>query len=145
MTKVHLEAIRYAKSGYDIILIGHPGHEEVEGTMGEAPYAMHLVATVEDVEKLELPQTEKLVYLTQTTLERGRHARRGRSTEKAIPEPDAAAKRRHLLRHHQPPERGERPCRALSTDPRYRCRKLVLNSQRLREVAEACGTARFSH
>ena len=70
VTKVHLEAIRYAKDGYDIVLIGHPGHEEVEGTMGEVPHAMHLVASLERRGDLELPGVEKLVYLTQTTLQR---------------------------------------------------------------------------
>ena len=68
VTKVHMEAIRFAKEGYSIILIGHNGHEEVEGTMGEAPFAITLVESVEDVEKLTLPDPEKLIYLTQTTL-----------------------------------------------------------------------------
>ncbi|MBX7255342.1 MAG: 4-hydroxy-3-methylbut-2-enyl diphosphate reductase [Candidatus Hydrogenedentes bacterium] len=66
VTKVHLEVIRYAKAGYSIVLIGHAGHEEVEGTMGEAP--MHLVSTVSDVESLAVENAEKLIYLTQTTL-----------------------------------------------------------------------------
>lgn len=65
--KVHLEAIRYAKEAYTIVLIGHEGHDEVIGTMGEAPEAIVLVESPEDVDKLEL-QTEKLAYLTQTTL-----------------------------------------------------------------------------
>jgi 4-hydroxy-3-methylbut-2-enyl diphosphate reductase len=66
VTKVHLEAIRFAREGHTIVLIGHPGHEEVEGTMGEAP--MHLVSSVEDVEKLQVLNPEKVVYITQTTL-----------------------------------------------------------------------------
>jgi 4-hydroxy-3-methylbut-2-enyl diphosphate reductase len=66
VTKVHLEAIRFAREGYSLILIGHNGHEEVEGTMGEAP--MQLVETPEDVEKLDVPNPDKVVYLTQTTL-----------------------------------------------------------------------------
>lgn len=66
VTKVHMEAVKFANEGYSLILIGHPGHEEVEGTMGEAP--MQLVASVEDVEKLEVPNPEKVVCLTQTTL-----------------------------------------------------------------------------
>ncbi len=65
--KVHLEAIRYAKEAYTIVLIGHEGHDEVIGTMGEAPEAIILVESPEDVDKLEL-ETEKLAYLTQTTL-----------------------------------------------------------------------------
>ncbi len=66
VTKVHLEAIRFTKEGYSLILIGHPGHEEVDGTMGEAP--MKLVSSVEDVKTLEVSNPEKLIYLTQTTL-----------------------------------------------------------------------------
>jgi 4-hydroxy-3-methylbut-2-enyl diphosphate reductase len=66
VTKVHLEAIRFTRDGYSLILIGHPQHEEVEGTMGEVP--MWLVSSVEDVEKLELPNSDKVIYLTQTTL-----------------------------------------------------------------------------
>jgi len=68
VTKVHLEAIKYAKSGYTIVLIGHEGHDEVIGTMGEAPDQMVLVETAEDVERLELPNPDKVAYLTQTTL-----------------------------------------------------------------------------
>ena len=65
--KVHLEAVRYAREGYTIVLIGHEGHDEVIGTMGEAPQAIILVESPEDVDRLELSAT-KLAYLTQTTL-----------------------------------------------------------------------------
>jgi 4-hydroxy-3-methylbut-2-enyl diphosphate reductase len=68
VTKVHLEAVRYAKDGYTIVLIGHEGHDEVLGTMGEAPHAMVLVEDIDDVEKLDLPADTKLAFLTQTTL-----------------------------------------------------------------------------
>ena len=68
VTKVHLEAIRYAKEGYTILLIGHEGHDEVIGTMGEAPRAMVLVESAEEAYKLEFPPGTKLAYLTQTTL-----------------------------------------------------------------------------
>jgi 4-hydroxy-3-methylbut-2-en-1-yl diphosphate reductase len=68
VTKVHLEAIKYAREGYTIFLIGHEGHDEVIGTMGEAPEAMILVETPEDVARLEFPPDSKLAYLTQTTL-----------------------------------------------------------------------------
>ncbi len=67
VTKVHLEAVRYAKEGYTIVLIGHEGHDEVIGTMGEAPEAIVLVESPEDVDRLTLT-TPKLAYLTQTTL-----------------------------------------------------------------------------
>jgi len=68
VTKVHVEALRYARRGSTIVLIGHKGHDEVVGTMGEAPEHMRLVSSVEDVEKLEVPDPEKVAYLTQTTL-----------------------------------------------------------------------------
>jgi 4-hydroxy-3-methylbut-2-enyl diphosphate reductase len=68
VTKVHLEAVKYAREGYTIILIGHEGHDEVIGTMGEAPERMILVETAEDVEALELPESTSVAYLTQTTL-----------------------------------------------------------------------------
>ena len=68
VTKVHLEAIRFAQEGYTIFLIGHEGHDEVVGTMGEAPHAIQLVETTDDVDRLEFPPDAKLAYLTQTTL-----------------------------------------------------------------------------
>ena len=68
VTKVHLEAARFAQEGYTIILIGHQGHDEVVGTMGEAPGSILLVESVEDVDKLDLPADAKVAYLTQTTL-----------------------------------------------------------------------------
>jgi 4-hydroxy-3-methylbut-2-enyl diphosphate reductase len=68
VTKVHAQASRYAAEGYTIVLIGHSGHEEVEGTMGEAPEAIVLVESIDDVESLELPADAKLAYITQTTL-----------------------------------------------------------------------------
>jgi 4-hydroxy-3-methylbut-2-enyl diphosphate reductase len=68
VTKVHLEAIKYAKEGRTIILIGHQGHDEVIGTMGEAPDAILLVETPEDVDQLEVGDENHLAYLTQTTL-----------------------------------------------------------------------------
>jgi 4-hydroxy-3-methylbut-2-enyl diphosphate reductase len=68
VTKVHREAVRFAAEGYTIILIGHDGHEEVEGTMGEAPDAIHLVESVEDVERLAIGDEEQIAYITQTTL-----------------------------------------------------------------------------
>lgn len=68
VTKVHLEAVRFAKEQYTIFLIGHEGHDEVIGTMGEAPEAIVLVETPEDVDTLEVANPDKLAYLTQTTL-----------------------------------------------------------------------------
>jgi len=68
VSKVHAEARHYAGLGYTIFLIGHAGHEEVEGTMGEAPDSIVLVESVEQAAIVTAPQTERLVYLTQTTL-----------------------------------------------------------------------------
>jgi 4-hydroxy-3-methylbut-2-enyl diphosphate reductase len=68
VTKVHVQARRYAEEGYTIVLIGHAGHEEVVGTTGEAPDATILVQTVAEAEALELPPETKLAYVTQTTL-----------------------------------------------------------------------------
>jgi 4-hydroxy-3-methylbut-2-enyl diphosphate reductase len=68
VTKVHLEAVRFAREGYTICLIGHEGHDEVLGTMGEAPANMLLVQNVADVERLDFPAGTRLAYLTQTTL-----------------------------------------------------------------------------
>lgn len=68
VTKVHLEAIRFAREGYTILLIGHKGHDEVAGTMGEALESILLVQSVADADAVELPPEAKVAYLTQTTL-----------------------------------------------------------------------------
>jgi len=68
VTKVHLEAVRFARDGYSIVLIGHKDHDEVIGTLGEVPDRSYLVETVEDVDRLELPDPTRVRYLTQTTL-----------------------------------------------------------------------------
>ena len=68
VTKVHVEAKRFAADGYTIVLIGHDGHEEVEGTMGEAPEHIVLVETEEDVDALHIDNPDKVAYISQTTL-----------------------------------------------------------------------------
>ena len=68
VTKVHLEAIKYASQGYTVLLIGHEGHDEVIGTMGEAPEAIVLVEEADDVNSLQVADESKVAYLTQTTL-----------------------------------------------------------------------------
>ena len=68
VTKVHVEARRFADAGYTIVLVGHYGHEEVEGTMGEAPDSIVLVQDERDVDELELDHVERIAYITQTTL-----------------------------------------------------------------------------
>ncbi len=68
VTKVHREAVKFAGDGYTIVLIGHAGHEEVEGTMGEAPDHIVLVETEEDADRLEVPDPDRIAYISQTTL-----------------------------------------------------------------------------
>jgi len=68
VTKVHVEARKFASQGYTIVLIGHEGHEEVEGTMGEVPEHIVLIETEEDAEELEVEDPDRIAYLTQTTL-----------------------------------------------------------------------------
>ncbi len=68
VTKVHLEAVRFARDGYNIVLIGHEGHDEVIGTMGEAPESITLVESPADVDELTFGPNDRLAYLTQTTL-----------------------------------------------------------------------------
>ena len=68
VTKVHLEAVKFAREGYSIVLIGHKDHDEVIGTLGEVPQCSYLVETVEDADRLDLPDPTRVRYLTQTTL-----------------------------------------------------------------------------
>jgi 4-hydroxy-3-methylbut-2-enyl diphosphate reductase len=68
VTKVHVEAVKFARQGYSLVLIGHRDHDEIEGTLGEAPEETQVVSTVEEVAELEVPNPERVAYLTQTTL-----------------------------------------------------------------------------
>ena len=68
VTKVHIEVRKYRKKGLEILLIGHAGHPEVEGTMGQVDQGIHLIETIDDVETVEVSNPEKLAYVTQTTL-----------------------------------------------------------------------------
>ncbi len=139
VTKVHNEAKHYANKGYFMIYIGHDGHVEAEGTMGEAPDRMVLVESPEDVAALEIPHYDKLAVLTQTTL----------SVDEVQRTMDALlAKYPHLER-----PKKEDICYA-TTNRQVAIRELAeqcdlviivgshmsSNSNRLREVAESCGT-----
>jgi 4-hydroxy-3-methylbut-2-enyl diphosphate reductase len=68
VSKVHAEARRFAAGGFDIVLVGHEGHEEVDGTLGEAPQHTHVLATPDEVDRLEVNDPDKVAFLTQTTL-----------------------------------------------------------------------------
>ena len=68
VTKVHVSARKFADQGYTIIMIGHAGHEEVEGTMGEAPDSITLVETIEDADSIDVPDADHVAFITQTTL-----------------------------------------------------------------------------
>ncbi len=68
VTKVHKEGQRYAAKGFDVVLIGHLGHPEVEGTLGQIPGVVHVLSTVEEVEKLDVRDPERIAFVTQTTL-----------------------------------------------------------------------------
>jgi hypothetical protein len=89
VTKVHQEAKRFAREGYDILLVGHEGHEEVEGTAGEAPEHIQLVQTAADAAGITVRDPEKVVWLSQTTL----------SVDETM---ETVNERRHLLRHAEP-------------------------------------------
>jgi 4-hydroxy-3-methylbut-2-enyl diphosphate reductase len=138
VTKVHIEAVRYADDGYHIILIGHEGHDEVIGTMGEAPGSITLVETPEDVDQLNFPADAKLAYLTQTTL----------SVEEAAAVIRALEERFPSIEH--PPK--EDICYA-TTNRQFAVRELInkadlllvlgsqnsSNSRRLQEIGTAAG------
>jgi 4-hydroxy-3-methylbut-2-enyl diphosphate reductase len=68
VTKVHIEAVKFARQGYSLVLIGHRDHDEIEGTLGEAPAVTQVVSNVAEVEALKVPDSERVAYLTQTTL-----------------------------------------------------------------------------
>jgi 4-hydroxy-3-methylbut-2-enyl diphosphate reductase len=68
VTKVHLEAVRFVRAGYTVVLVGHEDHDEVIGTVGEAPEAIHVISTVDEVDSLRVADPNSVAYLTQTTL-----------------------------------------------------------------------------
>jgi len=139
VTKVHAEAIRYARDGYQILLIGHAVHEEVVGTRGEAPEAIQIVETPEDIPHLDITDPTKLVYLTQTTLSMDDATRVISALRAAFPE------------IKEPP--SEDICYATTNRQSAvsiiapQCDLVLVvgsrnssNSVRLTEIAEACGT-----
>jgi 4-hydroxy-3-methylbut-2-enyl diphosphate reductase len=142
VTKVHAEAIRYARNGYQILLIGHKDHQEVVGTRGEAPQAIQVVERVQDIPHLKIADPNRLVYLTQTTLSMDDANVIIDALKQAFPNIKA------------PP--SEDICYA-TTNRQIAVRALAAqcdlvlvigsknssNSQRLREIAEASGTRAY--
>ena len=142
VTKVHLEALRFARTGHQIVLIGHAGHAEVEGTMGEAPDAMVLVQTKEDVAALEVKDPEKLAYLTQTTLSVDETTGIIAALKERFPAMRAPAREDicYATTNRQ----------AAVKELAARCDLVLVvgsptssNSSRLREVAELCGSTAY--
>ncbi|MCC6580454.1 MAG: 4-hydroxy-3-methylbut-2-enyl diphosphate reductase [Phycisphaeraceae bacterium] len=142
VTKVHMEAIRYARQGYKILLIGHAGHDEVVGTVGEAPGAITIVESPEDVANLPFGDSDKIAYITQTTLsmddaERIIHAIRQRYPHVKVPPSEdvcyATTNRQQAVR-----ELGEDAELVLVVGS-----KNSSNSLRLTEIAESSGTRAY--
>ena len=139
VTKVHVEARKFAKQGYTIVLIGHEGHEEVEGTTGEAPGSIVLVQTASDVDESRCATRPRRLHHPDDAVGR-RDDRDHRAAEAEIPGHRRPEDRRHLLRDHEPPARSEGA--RVTSD-------LVLvigstnssNSNRLVEVARERGAA----
>ena len=102
VTKVHAQARRYAEAGYSLVLIGHAGHEEVEGTLGEAPDAIVLVQSAEDAERVSLPTDRPLAYLTQTTLSVDETGEIVAVLRRRFPHIEGPGARGHLLRDLEP-------------------------------------------
>lgn len=142
VTKVHMEAIRYAKRGYHILLVGHEGHDEVIGTMGEAPQSITLVETPEEVDALSFPPDAPLALLTQTTL--------------SVDEAERVISRLRARFPQIESPKKEDICYA-TTNRQDAVRQLAVqadllivlgsqnssNSQRLREIGEQCGKPAF--
>ena len=125
MTKVHREALKFAAEGYTIVLIGHDGHEEVEGTMGEAPEHIVLVETEADVDALEVADPEKLAYVSQTTLSVDETRAIINRLRERFPSDRRSPHRRHLLRDDEPPGGRQADGAALRPRARHRLAQLV--------------------
>ena len=140
VTKVHLEAVRFAKAGYKILLIGHEGHDEVVGTIGEAPSATILVQDEQQADRLTLPADARVAYLTQTTLSVDDANRIIRRLQARFPQLEGPAKEDICYAT----QNRQEAVRALCAEA-----DLVLvvgsqnssNSQRLRELAAERGVA----
>lgn len=139
VTKVHKEAVRFANDDYDILLIGHEGHEEVIGTSGEAPEHITLVDGPEDVAKVEVRDPSKVVWLSQTTLSVDETMETVDALKEKFPQL-ISPQRRHLLRHAEPSARGQADGRRGGSGHRRRLPQL-LQLQAARRGRQARGRA----
>ena len=139
---MHVQARRYAAEGYTVVLIGHAGHEEVVGTMGEAPDSIVLVESVEDVAALPFPPDAKLAYITQTTLSVDETTDDHHGAAHSLSEHPRPAARGHLLRHLQSPvgRQGDAPSRRRAAGDRL---EELVELNRLVEVARAAGVPAY--
>lgn len=136
--KVHREAIRFAREGYVIVLIGHEGHDEVIGTMGEAPQAIQLVETEQEVDAIDLPADAKIAYLTQTTLSVDDANRIVERLRQRFPQLVGPA-RDDICYATQNRQEAVRQLAGASDLVLVVGSQNSSNSQRLRELAEECG------
>ena len=139
VTKVHVEAKKFAAEGYTIVLVGHAGHEEVEGTMGEAPEHIVLIETEEDVDALEVEDPERVAYISQTTLSVDETRNDHQPPAREVPQHRRAAHGRHLLRDDEPPGRGQADGRGVRPRAGHRLAEL------LQLQAPRRGRARLRH
>ena len=107
VTKVHVEAVKFAREGYSLILIGHRDHDEVIGTLGEAPAVTQVVDSPEEVDNLQVPDPDRVAYLTQTTLSLDETTHVIEALRKQVSQHQRAARAGHLLCHREPPDGGE--------------------------------------
>ena len=107
VTKVHVEAVKFAKEGYSLILIGHRDHDEVIGTLGEAPTVTQVVGSPAEVASVTLPDPDRVAYLTQTTLSLDETRDIIAALREALPEHQGAGGAGHLLCHGKPAGCGE--------------------------------------
>ena len=125
MTKVHNEAKRFARDDYDILLVGHEGHEEVVGTAGEAPDHVQVVDSPDSVDKVTVRDENKVIWLSQTTLSVDETMETVRRLRERFPDAAGPAQRRHLLRHPEPSGRGQGDGTRMRAGDRRRLEELV--------------------
>ncbi len=125
VTKVHNEAKRFARDDFDILLIGHEGHEEVVGTAGEAPDHVQLVDGPDAVDNVTVRDESKVIWLSQTTLSVDETMETVRRLREKLPDAAGSAERRHLLRHPEPPGRRQGDGAGVPAGDRRRFTQLV--------------------